>query len=109
MSSIILGIFASSSTGFIVPPFIAIAHSSSPFISAYPWSAGFGTKYANPGTLPTGIGFGVAFNRAGDAIAVAHSSLTPFISAYPWSAGFGTKYSNPATLPTGEGLGVAFN
>ena len=87
---------------------IAVGHSTTPFISAYPWSSGFGTKYANPSTLPTGIGTGVSFNPAGTAIAVAHATL-PFISAYPWSAGFGTKYANPSTLPTGNGEAVAFS
>ena len=43
---------------------IAVSHNLTPFISAYPWSgAGFGTKYTNPSTLPTGTGYGVAFNR----------------------------------------------
>jgi hypothetical protein len=42
---------------------IAVAHSTTPFVSAYPWSgSGFGTKYTNPATLPTGNGNGVAFN-----------------------------------------------
>jgi hypothetical protein len=42
---------------------IAVAHSTTPFVSAYPWSgSGFGTKFANPGTLPAGDGNGVAFN-----------------------------------------------
>lgn len=77
--------------------------------SAYPWSSsGFGTKYANPTTLPTGTGFGVAFSPDGSAIAIAHTA-SPFVSAYPWSgSGFGTKYANPTTLPTGAGYGVAF-
>jgi hypothetical protein len=35
---------------------IAVAHFTSPYISVYPWSSGFGTKYANPSTLPTGSG-----------------------------------------------------
>ena len=70
---------------------------------------GFGVKYTNPATLPTGTGFGVAFSPAGDTIAVAHF-ISLFITAYPWSAsGFGTKYTNPATLPTGDGVGVAFS
>ena len=86
---------------------IAVAHSTTPFISTYPWSAGFGTIYANPVTLPAGTGNGVAFSPSGNDIAVAHS-ITPFISAYPWSAGFGTKYANPGTLPAGVGRGVAF-
>jgi hypothetical protein len=89
---------------------IAIAHSTTPFISAYSFSdSGFGTKYANPATLPTGGGSGVAFSPDGSAIAVAHAT-TPFVTAYPWSgSGFGTKYANPATLPTGDGSGVAFS
>ena len=41
--------------------YIAVAHDVSPYISVYPWSSGFGTKYADPATLPTGTGFGVAF------------------------------------------------
>ena len=86
---------------------IAVSHSTSPFVSAYPWSAGFGTKYSNPATLPTGTGYGVAFSPSGNDIAVVHST-SPFVSAYPWSAGFGTKYSDPATLPANAGYGVAF-
>jgi len=102
----ILGIIASSFRAALAQ-FIAIAHTTTPFISTYPFSAGFGTKYANPATLPVGTGNGVAFNPAGTNIAIAHAT-TPFISAYPWSAGFGTKYANPATLPD-YGNGVAFN
>ena len=42
---------------------VAIAHATVPNVSAYPWddATGFGTKYANPATLPTGTGRGVAF------------------------------------------------
>ena len=91
---------------------IAVAHTTSPYITAYAWniSTGFGTKYTNPVTVPTGNGNEVAFSAAGNAIAVAHAT-TPFISAYPWnvSTGFGTKYTDPATLPAGTGNGVAFS
>jgi hypothetical protein len=88
---------------------IAVAHSTTPFISAYPLSStGFGTKFADPATLPTGNGSGVAFTSTGNAIAVAHS-ISPFISAYPFSGnGFGTKFANPATLPASTAGGVAF-
>ena len=84
---------------------IVVAASLTPFVAAYPWSAGFGTKYSNPGTVPTGNGNNAAFGASD--IAVAHVT-TPFVSAYPWSAGFGTKYSNPGTLPGGDGDGVDF-
>ena len=43
--------------------YLAVAHDTTPFISTYPWSAAFGTKYANPSTLPTGPGRGVAFSN----------------------------------------------
>jgi hypothetical protein len=80
-----------------------------PFISAYPWSgSSFGTKYADPATPPTGVGWGVVFSSNSSAIVVAHA-VSPFVTAYPWSgSGFGTKYTNPATLPAGIGNGIAF-
>jgi hypothetical protein len=41
---------------------IAVTNGFTPYISAYPWSvSGFGTKFADPATLPTGQGNGVAF------------------------------------------------
>ena len=101
---------ASNSVTPVAPQYIAVTHDTTPFVSAYPWSgSGFGTKFANPATLPTGIGFAPAFSPAGDAIAVAHD-VSPVITAYPWSgSGFGTKFANPATLPVGTGGGVAFS
>jgi hypothetical protein len=89
---------------------IATANSGSPYVNAYAWSSGtgFGAKYANPATVPTGYSNSVAFAPAGNALAVAHE-VTPFVTAYPWtSAGFGTKYTNPATLATNS-YGVAFS
>lgn len=41
---------------------VGIAHGTAPRVSIYPWSSGgFGTKYANPATLPTSAGTGIAF------------------------------------------------
>jgi hypothetical protein len=81
---------------------IAIAHNTSPFITAYPWSnaGGFGSKYANPGIALAGNGLSVDYTDTASDIFIGHS-ITPFISAYPWSiaTGFGTKYANPGTLP----------
>ena len=91
--------------------FIAVAHTTSPFISAYPWSSstGFGAKFTDPATLPPDTGNGVAFTPAGNAVAVAHNT-SPNVSVYPWSgSGFGAKFANPATLPTNNGFGVAFS
>ena len=108
MSGVQQAVFQNQRSFVPAGPAIAVAYNDTPFISTYPWSAGFGTKYANPATLPTSVGRGVSFNPAGTAIAVAHD-VSPFISTYPWSAGFGTKYANPATLPTDSGYGVAFS
>ena len=93
---------------------IAVAHELTPFVSVYPWlggglGGGIDAKFSDPVTLPTGDANGVAFSKAGDAIAVAHGT-SPFVSVYPWSgAGFGLKFADPATLPASTGNGVAFS
>jgi hypothetical protein len=99
-------------TGTPVAPYqIAVAHDASPYLTAYPWSSsGFGTKYADPGTLPGNSGNDVAFSPAGNAIATCYAASSPFVAAYAWSgAGFGTKYANPATVPSGAAQGIAFS
>ena len=89
---------------------VVAATLTAPYVAAYPWSSGgFGAKYADPSTTPTGAGQGTAFSSDGSAVAVAHTT-SPYITAYPWSAsGFGTKFSNPASLPSGAGTAVAFS
>ncbi len=88
---------------------IACAHDVSPFISVFPWSSpGFGTKYANPATLPSGNCNDVVFNNAGTVLAAA-VAVSPFVEAYAWSAGFGSKFSNPSSLPAGAGSGIDFS
>jgi len=90
---------------------LAVAHNVDPCVTAWPWipGGGFGVKYADPGTKPTGTGEGVAFCGNTD-IAVAHSA-DPYVTAWPWTpgGGFGVKYADPAAKPTGTGYGVAFS
>jgi len=86
---------------------IAMTVDTTPFVHAYPWSSGFGTKYANPATLPAGNAESVVFKPQDEVIVVGHNT-TPFISAYPWALGFGTKYANPATLPTSTVTDMSF-
>ena len=75
---------------------IAVASNTSPYIHAYPWSSGtgFGTKYANPSSLPTN-GRGITFSHNVDVISVG-------IHVYAWDVinGFGTKYATPASPPS---------
>ncbi len=51
---------------------IAIAHTTSPYISVYPWSAGFGAKYADPATLPGLTSYAVAFSPIPPTALVQH-------------------------------------
>jgi hypothetical protein len=92
---------------------IAVGHSTSPSVTAYPWNSttGFGTKYNNPATLPTGdYAESVAFSPAGGSIAVTNFVTSPYIFAYPFSFdGFGTKYANPSSLPSSIPHSVAFS
>lgn len=83
---------------------------TTPYVFAFPWSnsTGFGTRYSNPATLPTGSGQGAAFSPDGTAVAVSHHT-SPWLTTYPFSSGFGTKYANPATLPTTQGVRVRWN
>ena len=106
-----LGVMNAIGIGLFRVPlqYIAVAHTTTPFISTYPWSAGYGTKYANPATLPgSTAAYSVSFNSTGTAIAVSGFG-SPYVSTYPWRPGFGTKYANPATLPGSSSLGVAFS
>ena len=113
MSPLLQTMASASARGYssnALPPVagtIAFSTISSPFVNAYAWFLGFGTKYANPATIPTDNGYGASFKPAGDAVGFAHNN-TPYVTAYPWSSGFGTKYSDPATLPTGLGTGISF-
>lgn len=86
--------------------YLAVAHDTSPFITVYPWSAGFGTKLSDPGTLPTSNGRSIAWR--GDDLLILGEASSPYIHAWAFSsAGFGTKWSNPGALPAGSLTAVA--
>lgn len=89
--------------------YIAAAQDATPYIAVLPWSSsGFGTRVSDPGTTPTGAGYGVAFRPQNDAIVVAHAT-SPYTTAYPWSSsGFGTKYNDPGTAVAGIGYATWF-
>jgi hypothetical protein len=93
---------------------LAVSVTSSPYVNAYQWTTGggFGVKYNNPSTLPTGSGQPVQFNQAGNCVAVGHST-SPFVSVYPWTrnvdVGFGAKFSNPSTALSSAVTEIAFS
>lgn len=77
-----------------------VTHATSPYVTAYPFDNGLGTKLSDPSTLPAGNGRCVAFSPDKKFIAIGHES-SPYISVYHWSNdGFGAKVSNPGTLPS---------
>ena len=76
---------------------IIVPHNTTPFVTAYPWTTGFGVKYADPATLPGSAGLSADFSPAVTDVAIG-SNATPFVQVYPWASGFGVKYANPATL-----------
>jgi len=79
---------------------VAIGYTVSPYITAYPvTSGGFGTKYADPASLPVGTADSLKFASTGTLLG-AGSATSPYITIWNWSSGFGSKYSNPSTLPT---------
>lgn len=108
LSAIALSSYGFSRGSAVGDKYIAIAYNTSPRILVYPWSAGFGTKYANPATLPGNQARATSFSLTGGALAVTSLTTSPNIHVYPWSAGFGTKYADPSTLPTTEAYGVTF-
>jgi hypothetical protein len=65
-------------------------------------------KKVNATTLPTGTGFGCAFNHNGTRLAVAHGG-SPYITIYDTTTTPYTKLSNPTTLPASNAWGCAFN
>ena len=89
--------------------YLAVTSDVSPYLIVYPWSSsGFGTKFSNPISPPSGPSYTVAFSPSGAEIAVALTT-SPYVTAYSWSSsGFGTRLSNPSTLPPSTSRGVAF-
>jgi hypothetical protein len=110
---ILIGILAGSGAGgFTGGTEVAVAHETTPFVTAYPWTlvSGFGTKYANPAALPSGGAQSVAFAPGGAQVAVGSTAGggNPFVSAYPWAPGFGTRYAAAANPPNSIAYGTAF-
>ena len=88
--------------------YLAVAHSTSPYLTIYKRSGDTFTKLANPSTRPAGTGVGCAFSPDGAYLAVAHNT-SPYLTIYKRSGDTFTKLANPSTLPAGNGAGCAFS
>ena len=83
---------------------VAFGGASSPYVAVWPWNgSGYGTKYSNPSSLPSGFVYGLGI-APDDSAVVVGSTFGDKMQGYPFSSGtgLGTKYSNPATLPAGN-------
>lgn len=81
-----------------------------PYIHAFAFSTatGFGAKFSNPGTTPTGEISDVHFSPDGNAVA-AVGVTNNLISVYPWSgSGFGARYTGPTPNPLDAQIGTGF-
>ena len=79
-------------------------------LNGHPSSTGFGTKYSDPATLPTGLGSGLDITTTNTQLVASQGSVSPYVYAYDISSsGFGSKYSNPSTLPTAAVGGITLN
>lgn len=75
---------------------------ASPRIHAYAWTtaSGFGTKFADPASTPTGTTmYSVSISPSSTVLMLGCSAT---LQAYRWSSsGFGTKFTNPSPGPGG--------
>lgn len=82
--------------------YLAVTNAVSPWINVYNWSAGFGSKLADPATLPE-LGNGVRFSPGGTHIVSAADvnldGADRNILAWEWSAGFGSLVAHPDAQP----------
>lgn len=94
--------------------YVAFTNSGSPYITVYEWDdvTGFGSKLADPATLPLPNSSYVAFTEAEDAIAITQqgSFANPVGDAWAFSSGFGARFTRPATWTANpdRGAGVDF-
>ena len=88
--------------------YMAVGHTSAPFITIYKRIGALYSKLANPGFVPSSNAEGTAFSSDGVYMAVAHDT-TPFVTIYKRAADVFTKLTNPTTLPGGTGHDVAFS
>jgi WD40 repeat protein len=87
---------------------LATACLASPFVQLWSVNKTTFTLLSNPATLPAGQGQCLAFNPAGDHLAVGHAN-SPNMTVYSISGATFTKMANPSNLPAGPAQGIAFS
>jgi len=85
------------------------AVNGTPFVAAWPWSPGYGTKYANPDI--TGLATSVALAVSPDGtVVVVGMNVSPWIAAWKWNdvTGWGARYAN-LNIGLAATTGIAFS
>jgi 6-phosphogluconolactonase (cycloisomerase 2 family) len=93
---------------FDITPLLAVAYTTTPFVTIYNQEIDTFTKLADPDILPADICFDVSFSSDDTYMAVGYNT-SPFITIYKRDVDTFTKLANPATLPAGSSNGVAFS
>ena len=104
------GLPASNGQGVSFSPdgiYLAVAHTTSPYITIYKRDGDTFAKLANPSELPASHGYGVSFSPDGTYLAVAHGT-SPYITIYKRNGDTFTKLPNPSVLPASVANGVSF-
>jgi hypothetical protein len=99
---------ASNSVTPVQPYDVITGIDNSPYVEAWTFSGGFGTKYTAPASLQSSTAAAVSFAGDKSAVLCGIDTTPNAIGAYAWSSGWGTKYGNPASLPSGRQLGATF-
>lgn len=71
---------------------------------------GWGAKYSNPATSPTGRTLGSKFRPQGDAVGWALTTVSPRAEAYAFSSlGYGSRYTNMSSIPNSSALSFSWS
>ncbi|MDD4414962.1 MAG: hypothetical protein PHR14_10560, partial [Oscillospiraceae bacterium] len=67
--------------------YMAVAHTTTPFVTIYKRSGDTFTKLANPAALPTGNSNGIVFSSKDDFLIVVNTASDPYITIYSFDVG----------------------
>lgn len=89
--------------------YLAVSHSTTPFVTIYKRNGKAFTKLSDPAVLPPGNSVSASFSNNGNYLAVGSSASTPYLTIYKRSGDVFTKLTDPAVLPTGTVWSVAWS
>jgi WD40 repeat protein len=89
--------------------YLAAAHATSPYVTAYSLSGTTFTKISDPGTLPPGEGRSIAWSPS-EGLLLVGSDSSPYLVVYTQSGGsLSYASTQPNLAPSGPAYSVAFS